>query len=128
MGFILLLICAIGWMRFAQSIYQWQYLKLFNVSPPPAYSLASGLLVGLGMGIGLAAFWLRKRWSKRYLQVTLAAAGILWWLDFLLFTRNEAAFSNWPFRMVGTLVVFGFLFGYLQMLWPEQRKEKADEK
>ncbi len=119
---ILLLLAAYGWLRFGQSIYQWQYLLELQVSPGPVYTLISGLLIGTGLTIALAAFWLRRAWAKRYVQISVGMAAIYWWFDYLVFTRNQAAFSNWPFRLLASLVVLGFVYSYLYLYSSPKRK------
>jgi len=114
-SFILLSMAVMGVLRFIQSIYQWQFLLNYQVKPGPLYSLISGLLIAVIMSFGLVGFWMRKEWSKTYLQFSIAITSIAWWLDYLLFTKNSAAFSNWPFRLLATTIVVGFLYGYLHI-------------
>ena len=115
LSLILLLMAAYGWLRFGQSIYQWQYLRELQVSPGPVYTLISGFLIGIGLTIALTAFWLRQTWAKRYVQISVGMAAIYWWFDFLAFTRNQAAFSNWPFRLLASLVMLAFVYSYLHL-------------
>ena len=123
LSLLLFIFALMGWLRFSQSIYQWQYLVMYQVKPGPLYILISGLLIGISMSIGLIAFWLRKLWSKKFLQITIAIIFIGWWLDYLILTRNPAAFTNLPFRLVGSLVVLSFIYGYLQMTYPKKKRE-----
>jgi hypothetical protein len=123
LSLLLLIFAVLGWLRFSQSIYQWYYLVAYQVKPGPLYTLISGLLIGISMSIGLVAFWMRKPWSKQYLQIAFAIIFTGWWLDYLILTRNPSAFTNWPFRLVGSLVVLGFIYGYLQMAYPRKKRE-----
>ncbi len=123
LSLLLFIFALMGWLRFSQSIYQWQYLVMYQVKPGPIYTLISGLLIGISMSIGLIAFWLRKLWSKKYLQITIAIIFTGWWLDYLILTRNSTAFTNWPFRLVGSVVSLGFIYGYLQMTYPKKKRE-----
>lgn len=123
LSLLLFIIALMGWLRFSQSIYQWQYLIMYQVNPGPLYTLLSGLLIGISMSIGLIAFWLRKLWSKKFLQISIAIIFIGWWLDYLILTRNPSAFTNWPFRLVGSVVVLGFIYGYLQIAYPKKQRE-----
>ncbi|MHB8135206.1 MAG: hypothetical protein ACYDH1_13405 [Anaerolineaceae bacterium] len=127
-SFILFSMAVMGGLRFFQSIYQWQYLLDYQVKPGPLYSLISGLLIAVIMSIGMVGFWLRKVWSKTYLHISIAIISIAWWLDYLLFTKNSAAFSNWPFRLLATTIVVGFLYGYLQISTQKNRLGIKDEK
>ena len=127
-SFILFSMAVMGGLRFFQSIYQWQYLLDYQVKPGPLYSMISGLLIAVIMSIGMVGFWLRKVWSKTYLQISIAIISIAWWLDYLLFTKNSAAFSNWPFRLLATMIVVGFLYGYLQISTQKNRLGIKDEK
>jgi len=120
LSLILLLMATYGWLRFGQSIYQWQYLLELQVSPGPLYTLVSGLLIGIGMTIALVVFWLRLDWAKRYVQISVGAAVLYWWFDYLAFTRNQAAFSTWLFRLVASLVLLGFMYGYLYLSPPQR--------
>lgn len=123
LSLLLLIFAVMGWLRFSQSIYQWQYLVAYKVNPGPLYTLISGLLIGISMSIALFAFWMRKPWSKQFLQITVAIIFTGWWLDYLILTRNSSAFTNWPFRLAGSLVVLGFIYGYLQMAYPRKKSE-----
>jgi hypothetical protein len=116
-----------GWLRLLQSLYQWQYLREYQMQPGPIYTLVTGFLLGLGLSAGLIGFWLRKAWSRKYLQFSIALAAAWWWLDYLFFTKNTAAFSNWPFRAAATLVVLGFLYGCLHLLARKSTEGKNEK-
>lgn len=129
LSLILLSMALFGWLRFGQSIYQWQYLLELQIKPAPLYILLSGLLIGTSMTIGLIAFWFHLSWAQRFVQISVAAVTTLWWLDYLLLTRNQAAFINWAFRLLASLVVLGFIYGYLHLYNTPIRKgqdEKSD--
>lgn len=127
LSLILFIIALMGWLRFTQSFYQWQYLLAYQVQPGPVYSLISGLLIGVSMSIGLVAFWFRKKWSKKYLQIVIATICTGWWMDYLLLTKNSAALTNWPFRLVGTLVLLGFIYGYLKIAYPQPWRRQNEK-
>lgn len=110
----LLMISLAGWMRLAQSIYQWQTLIAYNIKPGPIYTAISGGLVGLIAGSSAVIFWLRLPWAKIIVQISVVTLIGGWWLDYLLFTRNSTAFANLPFRIAATLIYLIFVFIYLQ--------------
>jgi hypothetical protein len=114
LAFSLLLISLTGWLRFTQSLYQWQFLVAYGIQPGPLYIAISGCIIGLTAGLGLVVFWLRIPWSKLYIQISLILLTIGWWSDYLLFTQNNNAFSNLPFRLVGNFIYLGFVFLYIQ--------------
>jgi len=119
---LLFIFAVFGWLRFSQSIFQWHYLVMYQVKPGPLFTLVSGLLIGVSMSIGMVAFWIRKPWSKKYLQITIALLFLGWWLDYLILTKNPTALINWPFRLIGSLVVIGFIYGYLQLAYPNKKR------
>lgn len=122
LSLILLFMAAYGWLRFGQSIYQWQYLLEFGVQPAPLYILLSGLIIGIGLTIALVAYWFHFAWAQRYVQISAGAAALYWWLDYLLLTSNQTAFSNWVFRLAASIVVLGFIYGYLHLYYSPNRQ------
>lgn len=127
LSLILLLMALYGWLRFGQSIYQWKFLLDFGVNPSPLYILVSGLLIGVVLTTALIAFWFQLKWSTRFVQVSVVLAALYWWLDYLLLTQNQAAFSNWPFRLAASLVVLGFIFSYLHLNHARNRKGQNEK-
>lgn len=122
LSLILLMMALYGWLRFSQSIYQWQCLSDLGVYPTPLYILLSGLIIGSGMTVALASFWFHLAWSQRYVQISVGASALYWWLDYLLLTRNQAAFSNWMFRLAASIVVLGFIYGYVHLYYSRNRQ------
>ena len=117
----LAVIATMGWLRVYQSIYQWQTLLEFNIQPGPWYALFSGVLIGLIASIGVVITWLRLPWAYNYVKISLLVLIAGWWLDYFVFTQNQTAFYNLPFRVFVSILYLGLVFGYFQM---EKRKKK----
>ncbi len=112
MIFSLALIAVMGWLRVYQSLYQWETLLRFGVTPGPWYSLITGAMIGLIGMIAAMLAWLQRTWSRKVVQISILILVVGWWLDYLLFSQNITSFYNVPFRIVATLVYVGFVFGY----------------
>lgn len=114
--FLLGIIAIMGWLRVVQSVFQWELLLKYEVSPGPWYSLFTGILIGLVATIGVIVGWLRLSWSALYIQVSLALLSIGWWVDYLAFSKSSIAFYNLPFRIVMNLIVLIYVFGYFFLI------------
>jgi hypothetical protein len=118
----LALIATAGFLRMYQTIYQWEYLRLYFVQPGPWYILLTGALVAAGAATGLVGGWLYKKWSAKYIRWMILAITVWWWLDYLLLTRTDVAFYNLPFRILVTFVYLIFVF--LALAYQERRGER----
>ena len=114
-----------GWLRVYQSIYQWETLLRFGVHPGPWYSLISGALIGLIATIAALVAWLQLTWTRMVVQISVVILVVGWWLDYLIFSQNNIAFYNLPFRIVATVVYSGFVFGYFYL--KKIKSQKDDE-
>ena len=124
----LVIIAVIGWLRFYQSIFQWETLLRFGVQPGPWYSLVSGGLIGIAAGIGAVSSWFQLRWSRDYVRVSLAVLTLGWWMDYLIFSQSSIAFYNLPFRILGNAIYLCFVYGYYYLTAGKQLKGQKDEK
>ena len=123
----LLVIAIMGWLRVYQSIYQWEYLLRYGVTPGPWYSLITGVLIGIIATTGVVMGWSRLRWNELTIQAALVVLSLGWWLDYLIISQSSIAFYNVPFRLVANFLYLLFVIGYFYLDKNKLPKGKADE-
>lgn len=109
------IIALMGWLRVYQSIFQWELLLKYDVSPGPWYSLLTGIVIGVVATIGVITGWIRLHWSALYIQACVGLLSIGWWIDYLAFSKSSIALYNLPFRIVMNLLFLIFVFGYFYL-------------
>ena len=125
--FSLLLIAIMGWLRVFQSVYQWDYLLRYQVSPDPWYCLITGILMGIIASIGVVMGWFRLRWNELVIQAAVVVLSLGWWLDYIIFSQSSIAFYNVPFRLVANLIYLLFVVSYFYLVKGKKPKGKIDE-
>src|SRR5512145_311361 len=117
---------AMGWLRFAAALREWNLLIELGARPGPLYMAIGGALWGLlGWGAVVLLFvHPRGGWDRPAVFLAVLAAAILYWIDLLLFTRPAEMLVNWPFALVTTAGGLVYLFLMLRVpLWWRRRKE-----
>lgn len=107
----LLILSMLGWMRFFESLVNWQEFIHAGMQPGPWYTAASGLAIGLLALTASIGIWLQARWAPAITRMIT----ILWlaWMAFdrLFVAASPNALSNWPFlACVSILILAGVFF------------------
>jgi len=123
----LILISLNGWLRLYQSIYQWDWLVRYQVTPGPLYSAILGTIIGFA-GISAAVlFWTDPKTSKNLTQIIICAILLIWWMDYLVFNRTTLAYADLHFRVVISIGYLIFVFMYFKFSKFINRQGKRDE-
>ena len=104
----LLVMSLTGFVRCQQSIANWEWLRSLGMSPGPLYLAISGGLWGsisLAAGLGL---WFKKEWAYSFTRAAVTVLILTGWLEKLLFSRTEDAWTNLPFSILLSLAVLGY--------------------
>lgn len=110
----LMLISLSGWLRLYQSIYQWDWLVRYQVSPGPLYSAIYGSVVGISGLVIAFLFWINPKSSKKLTQAYICVILLIGWLDYLVFSNTSLAFADIHFRIVISIGYLIFIFSYLK--------------
>jgi hypothetical protein len=110
----LVLIALTGWLRLYQSFYQWEWLIRYEIRPGPVYTAIYGALIGLTASTNAILFWIKHKFAKRVIQISIPAILFWWWLDYLFFSKTALAFTNLPFRILLTITYLCFVYLYLR--------------
>jgi len=118
----------VGWLRLAAALREWDFLTELGANPGPLYMVLGGALWGL-LGWGAVALLLlraRRNWNRPAIFLAMLLAAILYWVDFLGFTRPAEMRVNWPFALAVTVAGLAYFFFLLRLpLWWRMRKEAA---
>lgn len=109
----LILIAITGWLRLYQSIYQWDWLLRYEITPGPLYTAIYGFIIGVAGLLNAIFFWLKVRFVKKFTLINILFVFGWWWFDYLVFSKTALAFTDLPFRLLLTLTYLSFVFGYL---------------
>ncbi len=110
----LVLISISGWLRLYQSVYQWEWLLRYEIQPGPAYTAVYGFGIGVSALVNAVFFWQKHPLAKRFTQLNIAFIISWWWFDYLVFSKTALAFTNFPFRILLTLIYLSFVYLYLK--------------
>jgi len=115
----LLILSLGGWLRLALAISNQAWLEQFGVAPGVAYIAVTGGLVGAAAALAFWALAAGYRWAPAATRIIVTVLALGYWADRLLFTQSSAAWANWPFMLVLTLVCLGCTF---LVLWRSTRR------
>lgn len=97
---VFLLLSAAGWLRFEQTLVQWNTLQQAGVRPGPVYLAVSGLLWGAGGVLCAVALWLGWRGARQIGMWGVVLFLVSYWANRLFFTQSSSAQANWAFALV----------------------------
>lgn len=97
-----------GWLRLHQAVLSWDLLVELGAWPGPLYQAMTGAAWGLLGAASAILVYVRTRWARMAAFAGALTFALVYWLDFLLFTRAAEMMRNWPFSLALTLL--GLLF------------------
>ncbi len=118
----------VGILRLASAVREWGFLVELGVRPGPLWIAIGGALwCLLGFGaVVLAALRPPGDWNRPAVFLAMLLAAILYWADFLGFTRPAEMRVIWPFALAVTVAGLIYFFFMLRLpLWWRTRKEAA---
>lgn len=102
-----------GFWRVQLTIRDWFWLQSLALVPGPLYLAISGAFWGsLALAAGVS-LWLKQKWAIRFAHTAVAVLILTAWLDRLLFTQTEDAWTNLPFSILLSLVGIGYTLAVL---------------
>jgi hypothetical protein len=107
---IFLLLAAAGWLRFQQSIANWDLLVSWGTWPGPLYMAISGAAWGMAGLPAAWGLWLGRNWAVRLVWIAAGFYPLTFWLDRLFFARGPEARTGWSFWLGVTVLWLGFVW------------------
>jgi len=117
---VLIMISALGWMRFQQALRHWYYLIELDIQPHPIYSAVTGGWIGIAYVLGLLFHLARKSFTAIYLRFSGVAVLIWLWIDRIFISKRvffSLLLAGTVFLTLCMIAFDGFLFqknGYVR--------------
>jgi hypothetical protein len=106
---IFLLLAAVGWLRFQQTLASWNLLSELGVWPGPLYLALSGAAWGMPGLPAAWGLWTGRRWAVRFAWPAAGFYPLTYWVDRLFLTRSPQALAAWPFWLGVSLLWLGLI-------------------
>jgi len=116
---VTLFLSIFGWLRFAEGLLGWQFLREIGPAVLPLYLQLSGLIWGITGIAAAVGIWFRQRWALILLACGSGIFTLWYWLDRILLSTDRDANSNWIFSLVMTAGILAYFIGSILAVWKE---------
>jgi hypothetical protein len=105
----------LGWVRVAQTISQWNYLRSLPLSIPVWFLLVTGLIDGVIGLLAIAILWLRIPRSRYWVMAAASLYAVLYWGGKVLFSAARSTGKNIPFEVLVTFLLL--IYTWMALWW-----------
>jgi len=104
-----------SFIKFSQTLLQWNNLKNLPLSISPAYLAIDGL-VWWATGLVLSlALWRGKGWSRPAVMILSMVYSLVFWADKIWIAEPEGLAQRWPINLLLTIIGLGMIILVLNL-------------